>query len=286
MQTLTLIGIGLIGGSVAADIKRTSDIYIYGVDASDEHLRTAIDHKLIDQALPQLTDEAANADMVMIATPVMAMTQVMQELAQRTQNTGNTVITDVGSTKQSTITAFQHFLPQHLPYCVAAHPIAGSHQSGATAAQLGLFANKKVVLCPHDTQHSGSLKKVADLWQRIGAKVFSMSAEEHDRIFAAVSHLPHLLSFAFMQQIAQNKDKTQLLDFAATGFRDFTRLAGSNPDVWTEICLANTKEILSCLNDHQNALQQLENLLKNKDKDALHTFFSQAQNIRQAWENK
>lgn len=285
MKTLTVIGIGLIGGSIAADIKRTGGVQIYGVDASDDNLRTAKDLKLVDYALPQLTDEAANADMIIIATPVIAMSEVMQALAKHTRNIGKTVITDVGSTKQSTLVAFERFLPEHLPYCVAAHPIAGSDKSGAAASHADLFLNKKVVLCPHKKQHSGSLKAVENLWKSIGAEVVSLSAYDHDRIFAAVSHLPHILSFAFMQQIIQNKNHTQLLDFAATGFRDFTRLSASNPDVWAEICLANQNEIIASLQEYQGILRKLENLLKNKDKDTLRSFFNQAQRIRQTWEN-
>ena len=284
MKTVTLIGIGLIGGSLAADLKQHTALKIYGIDANPEHLHTAKNKGLVDYALPKLNEESANADIVVIATPVITMQQVMQDLAQKTEPTGNTVITDVGSTKQSVIRAFEQYLPQHLPFCVAAHPIAGSDKSGATAANMGLFADKKVVICPHDTQHSGSLKTVENLWQSVKANVVYMSAFDHDRIFASVSHLPHLLSFAFMQQIIQDKQHAQLLDFAATGFRDFTRLAGSNPAVWTEIALANQNELLSCLSEYKNALQQLENLLKNKDKDALYAFFQQAQKIRQAWE--
>ena len=284
MKTVTLIGIGLIGGSLAADLKQHTALKIYGIDANPEHLHTAKNKGLVDYALPKLNEESANADIVVIATPVITMQQVMQDLAQKTEPTGNTVITDVGSTKQSVIRAFEQYLPKHLPFCVAAHPIAGSDKSGATAANMGLFADKKVVICPHDTQHSGSLKTVENLWQSVKANVVYMSAFDHDRIFASVSHLPHLLSFAFMQQIIQDKQHAQLLDFAATGFRDFTRLAGSNPAVWTEIALANQNELLSCLSEYKNALQQLENLLKNKDKDALYAFFQQAQKIRQAWE--
>ena len=284
MKTVTLIGIGLIGGSLAADLKQHTALKIYGIDANPEHLHTAKNKGLVEYALPKLNEESANADIVVIATPVITMQQVMQDLAQKTANTGKTVITDVGSTKQSVIRAFEQYLPKHLPFCVAAHPIAGSDKSGATAANMGLFADKKVVICPHDTQHSGSLKTVENLWQSVKANVVYMSAFDHDRIFASVSHLPHLLSFAFMQQIIQDKQHAQLLDFAATGFRDFTRLAGSNPAVWTEIALANQNELLSCLSEYKNALQQLENLLKNKDKDALYAFFQQAQKIRQAWE--
>ena len=284
MKTVTLIGIGLIGGSLAADLKQHTALKIYGIDANPEHLHTAKNKGLIDYALPKLNEESANADIVVIATPVITMQQVMQDLAQKTANTGKTVITDVGSTKQSVIRAFEQYLPKHLPFCVAAHPIAGSDKSGATAANMGLFADKKVVICPHHQQHSGSLKTVENLWQSVKANVVYMSAFDHDRIFASVSHLPHLLSFAFMQQIIQDKQHAQLLDFAATGFRDFTRLAGSNPAVWTEIALANQNELLSCLSEYKNALQQLENLLKNKDKDALYAFFQQAQKIRQAWE--
>lgn len=285
MKTISIIGVGLIGGSLATDLKRHNNVKIYGIDASPAHLHTARHNGMIDIALPQLTVEAANADMVIIATPVMTMNAVIQDLAQKLHADSHTVITDVGSTKQSVIAAFQCYLPQQMPYCVAGHPLAGSEKSGASAAERGLFEHKKVVLCPHEQQHSGSLKKVQDLWHSIGAEVYLMSAQEHDRIFAATSHLPHLLAYAFMQQIATDPQSAQLLHFAASGFRDFTRIAGSNPDMWIEICLANQTEITTRLADYQQQLQQIADLLHRQDKAALRALFANAQQMRSQWQN-
>lgn len=284
MQTLTLIGVGLIGGSLALDLKRAGKVaHVYGVDIDADNLGSALERHVIDQALPALNQEAANADVVVMATPVAVMPQVMRDLAEKTGK--ETVITDVGSTKQLTIQAFHNYLPEHLPHCVAAHPIAGSDRSGARAARFGLFEHKKLIVCPHNQQDATALDTVRNMWMTVGAEVHVMDAAAHDDIFAAVSHMPHLLAYAFMHQIAQSDARADLLQFAASGFRDFTRIAASHPDIWADVCLANRDDLLRHLHDFGQELKQLQDLLAANDRAALHDLFAIARTAREEWQD-
>ncbi len=284
MQTLTLIGVGLIGGSLALDLKRAGKVaHVYGVDIDADNLGSALERHVIDQALPTLNQEAANADVVVMATPVAVMPQVMRDLAEKTGK--ETVITDVGSTKQLTIQAFHDYLPEHLPRCVAAHPIAGSDRSGARAARFGLFEHKKLIVCPHEQQDATALDTVRNMWMTVGAEVHVMDAAAHDDIFAAVSHMPHLLAYAFMHQIAQSDARADLLQFAASGFRDFTRIAASHPDIWADVCLANRDDLLRHLHDFGQELKQLQDLLAANDRAALHDLFAIARAAREEWQD-
>lgn len=284
MQTLTLIGVGLIGGSLALDLKRAGKVaHVYGVDIDADNLGSALERHVIDQALPVLNQEAANADVVVMATPVAVMPQVMRDLAEKTGK--ETVITDVGSTKQLTIQAFHDYLPEHLPRCVAAHPIAGSDRSGARAARFGLFEHKKLIVCPHEQQDATALDTVRNMWMTVGAEVHVMDAAAHDDIFAAVSHMPHLLAYAFMHQIAQSDARADLLRFAASGFRDFTRIAASHPDIWADVCLANRDDLLRHLHDFGQELKLLQDLLAANDRAALHDLFAIARAAREEWQD-
>ena len=192
---------------------------------------------------------------MLIATPVSTLGDICRTISPFLQP--DTVVSDVGSTKQSALAAFAEHLPQHLPQCVAAHPIAGSDRSGALAAQFGLYQDKKLILCPHETQNPEAEALVGRLWQAVGAQIFRMSAQEHDAVFAAVSHLPHILAFAYVHQILDHADGATYLDFAATGFRDFTRIASSHPAIWTDICFANRDSLLKLIEGQQRQLEKI-----------------------------
>ena len=166
---------------------------------------------------------------------------------------------------------------------MAAHPIAGSDRSGALAAQFGLYHDKKLILCPHETQNPKAEALVGRLWQAVGAQIFRMSAQEHDAVFAAVSHLPHILAFAYVHQILDHADGATYLDFAATGFRDFTRIASSHPAIWTDICFANRDSLLKLLEGQQRQLEKIASLLRNGDSDGLYRYFAEAKQTRDDW---
>lgn len=283
INQLTLIGVGLIGGSFALDLKQRGLVNtVVGVDVNAQNLRDALALGVIDHAHTEINAASVGAaDLVLIATPVSTLPEICAALTAHLSP--RTIISDVGSTKQSALNAFRTHLPQHFAYCVAAHPIAGSEKSGAVAAHTGLFKQKKVILCPHEQQDSGSLKKVETLWQAIGAEVHDMNVAEHDAIFAAVSHLPHLFAFAYVHQMLDNPKGTEYLKFAGSGFRDFTRIAGSHPQMWTDIVLENREMLLKLLSEHLAQLAYLQTCLHNQDAEKLYQYFAEAKQLRETW---
>ena len=173
-----------------------------------------------------------------------------------------------------------------MAYCVPAHPIAGSELSGAAAAQYGLYENRNVVLTPLPETVESAIDCVASLWQRCGARIQRLTPQEHDSVFAAVSHLPHLLAFSYVNAIAAKEDAERCLDFAATGFRDFTRIAGSSPEMWRDICLANRQALLEELAHYRASLDLLTQQIDERDGPALSARFSAARQVRTAWHLK
>ena len=283
LNQITLIGVGLIGGSFVLDLKRLGLVrHVTGIDVNESNLERALERKVIDSAAVGIRAEhIAATDLVLIATPVSTLGNICRTIAPFLQP--DTVVSDVGSTKQSVLAAFTRHLPQHLPQCVAAHPIAGSDRSGALAAQFGLYQDKKLILCPHETQNPEAEALVGRLWQAVGAQIFRMSAQGHDAVFAAVSHLPHILAFAYVHQILDHTDGATYLDFAATGFRDFTRIASSHPAIWTDICFANRDSLLKLLEGQQRQLEKIASLLRNSDSDGLYRYFAEAKQTRDDW---
>lgn len=286
MNTLVLIGVGLIGGSLALDLKRQRAISrVIGIDIDTANLTRALERKVIDQAATQ-ADAAtlAQADVVLIATPVSTLAAICQSIAPHLPL--HAIVTDVGSTKASALQAFAEHLPRHQGRCVAAHPIAGSDRHGALAAQFGLFENKKCILCPHENQQQEALNTVAAMWQTAGAELHCMSAAEHDALFAAVSHLPHMLAYAYVHQIGSSDCRAQNLHFAGSGFRDFTRIAASHPAIWTDICLANRHSLQILLQQQQQQLVFLQQCLQNNDAQALYEYFATAKHTRDEWQQQ
>ena len=284
LKQITLIGVGLIGGSFVLDLKRQGLVEkVVGIDLDADNLARALERKVIDEAFEEInTQSVGGADWVLIATPVATLPHICRQLAPLLS--APTIVSDVGSTKQSALAAFAEHLGAHLPRCVAAHPIAGSDRHGALAAQFGLYQDKKLIICPHAQQDAGALETVETLWQAVGARTYRMSAATHDAIFAAVSHMPHMLAYAYVHQIAEHPDGQTYLDFAASGFRDFTRIASSHPAIWTDICIANKDSLLYLLAGQQQALAYLQNLLQSNDADALYRYFEEAQHTRDDWQ--
>ncbi|MDK4679201.1 prephenate dehydrogenase [Kingella negevensis] len=283
LNQITLIGVGLIGGSFVLDLKRQKRIQtIIGIDLDLTNLECAIERRVIDIAHTQITPESVqHSDLILIATPVATLPKICATLAPMLPE--NIIISDVGSTKQSALAAFKQHLPKHYPQCVAAHPIAGSDRSGALVAQFGLYQNKKLILCPHEQQDTRSLKTIAELWQTVGANVHQMTAQEHDQIFAAVSHFPHLLAFAYVHQMLDDPNGARYLDFAGSGFRDFTRIAASSPDMWRDIALVNRDSLLQLIAAQKQQLDYLERSLKNDNAQALWDYFQAAKQVREEW---
>lgn len=282
LKKLVIFGVGLIGGSVASALKKAgSSAEIVGVGRSSESLQTAIDLNVIDTASSNIAEALLHADIVLIAAPVAQTPLILNAIKPHLH--ADTVVTDAGSTKSDVLACAQEILGEQFTQFVGGHPIAGAEKSGVTAATADLYINKNVVLTPTLDTNQNAVQRVRELWQSCGANVTEMPAETHDGIFAAVSHLPHLLAFALVDDIASRANAEQLFGFAASGFRDFTRIAGSHPEMWRDISLANKAALLNEITAYQDELSRLKQMLEHDDGDALHALFERASKARNNW---
>lgn len=280
---VVIIGVGLIGGSLALDLRRAGVVGEFiGVGRSVDNLQRALELGVIDRATQDAAAAAAEADLIVLATPVGQMPRVLAQIAAHLPP--HTLITDAGSTKSDVAAIFAHYLPEALPRCVPAHPIAGSDLSGAAAARFRLFADKNVILSPFSTTLKENTAKIAHMWQITGARVLEMSAATHDAIFSAVSHLPHILAFAYVGSLLSRADLSNCLRLAGSGFRDFSRIAGSQPEMWRDIALANRQNLIADIAQFRQQLAQIETALQNENAEALQQIFAAASAARAPWQ--
>jgi prephenate dehydrogenase len=282
LKKLVIFGVGLIGGSVALALKKTkTPATIVGVGRSAESLQTALDLGVIDVDTSDVAAAIKDADLVLIAAPVAQTPAILNAIKPHLN--ASTVITDAGSTKGDVLQCAKDILGEQFNQFVGGHPIAGAEKSGVSAATADLYLNKNVVLTPTAETDPEAIALVKTLWQACGANVSEMTAATHDGIFAAVSHLPHLLAFALVDDIASRTNAEQLFGFAASGFRDFTRIAGSHPEMWRDISLANRTALLNELDAYQQELSKLQQLLKAQDGAGLEALFERASVARNNW---
>lgn len=282
MKKLVIFGVGLIGGSVALALKKAGvDTHIVGVGRTRNSLDEALNLGIIDIAESDIQAAVHDADVIMLAAPVAQTTQILKSIQPFLQQ--NTVITDAGSTKGDVLSNAKAVLGTQFKQFIGGHPIAGAEKSGAAAAMADLFVAKNVVLTPTDETNPDAVNAVNALWRSCGANVSTMSAEQHDAIFAAVSHLPHLLAFALVDDIASRPNAAQLFSFAASGFRDFTRIAGSHPEMWRDISLANKQALLNEINAFEQELSTVKQLLTQDDSAGLEALFERASHARNQW---
>ncbi|SFH59462.1 prephenate dehydrogenase [Nitrosospira sp. Nsp14] len=297
INKLVVIGVGLIGGSFALALRKAELVtHITGVGRSTANMERARDLGAIDEIARDLPSALKDADVVFLAIPVGRTGEIMEQIAPHLEP--DTIVTDAGSTKQNVLAAARAHLAEHLPNFVPGHPVAGAELSGAGAANPNLFRDKNLVLTPIEETNVEALKRVTQLWQACGAQVSQMSARRHDEILAAVSHLPHVLAFALMYYIgaaghgpdvdnAFSTDdmirSSELLRFAGSGFRDFTRIAASSPEMWRDICLGNREVLSRQIDAYQNELAALREMLARGDGEALERVFSDAREARRQW---
>ena len=281
-KKIVIFGVGLIGGSFALALKKAGVVeQVVGVGRRIETLERAKSLGIID-VIGDVT-AVSDADLVLIATPVAQTQAVLASIAPYLQP--QTVITDAGSTKSDVVTAARLALGEKIAQFVPGHPIAGREQNGPEAALADLYVGKKVVLTALPENASALVASVSAAWKHCGALIHELSAEEHDGVFAAVSHLPHFLAYALVDDIAANSKADLLFQYAASGFRDFTRIAGSSPEMWRDIVLANQSALLVELDTYINQLNKMRSLLQAADGNGLQKIFSQAQSARQSWIN-
>ncbi len=280
-MNIVIVGLGLIGGSVALALRSAwPDAGIVAFDRDDQQIDLALRAGAIDAGITDFAS-VTTADIVLVAVPVAQTAAVFEALAPHLGT--NTVLTDVGSTKQSVITVARAHLGSRLSQFVPGHPIAGRERAGFAAAASELFEGKNVVLTPLAENAPAAVEKIRALWRACGANVVEMTADAHDAIFAAVSHLPHLLAFALVDELAQRPNAKSLFSFAASGFRDFTRIASSSSEMWRDIALNNRDALLPEFDRYIAHAQQLRDALAAGDSVAIETLMSRAREARDKW---
>ncbi len=277
---LALIGLGLIGGSLARALRAADAVgAIHGFDPDTAQGEAALALGVIDHAAASAAEAVREADVVVLAVPVLRTAEALAAVLPALKP--GAIVTDVGSTKQSVLADVQRVCGELPGWFVAAHPIAGTEKSGVAAGFAGLFKGKRLILTPHAAQDAAALETVRALWQATGARVVEMEAGRHDAIFAATSHLPHVLAFSFVELLADRAESEEIFSNAGGGFRDFTRIASSSPQMWHDIVRANADEVLQLLKAQIAQLQQVQQLIEQGQWSALKDRFERARVARE-----
>lgn len=279
---VVVCGVGLIGGSFALALKAAGVVgQVVGLGRTRAPLEQAQQLGVIDGIAKDWKEALDGADLVLLGMPVGQMPAVMTALAPHLGP--STIVTDAGSTKQDVAAAARAALGNKIAQFVPGHPIAGAEKSGVAAASKDLYRERRVVLTPLAENTAAAVARVRSAWDTCGAKVSELTPASHDRIFAAVSHLPHLLAYALVNEFSQRENTEQLFGFAAGGFRDFTRIAGSHPEMWRDICLANRSALIAEVDAYMAELLKARVLLAAADGAGLQAMFDNARSTRNAW---
>ena len=281
IPVLVVVGPGLIGGSVAAALKQAGKVgKVIGVSRQVATGRIALELGLIDE-IADLTTAAAQADVILLATPVRATRSLLEQI--KPHLLAHTIITDAGSTKADVLQQALEILGPKACQFVPGHPIAGAEKAGPEAAFAQLYKDRIAILTPHKENSATARNTIIQLWESCGARVMLMDAADHDRVLASVSHVPHFLSSVFMWQVASAADADVRLHVAGSGFRDFTRISAGSAEVWRDIFLSNREAVLSELQQIRDAFEQAEKALQDADGTALYEFLEKAALARRLW---
>lgn len=279
LNKITIVGVGLIGGSFAKGIKQAGLVEeIVGFGQNTTNLQKAIELDVVDSFTTDIAEAVQDSDLVFLAVPLGAMKTVLENMKPYLSE--NTIITDGGSAKSSVILSAQEVFGALPVNFVPGHPIAGKEKSGVTAADEKLYVDHRVILTPTATTSETSLEIVQGLWSALGANVEIMNPQQHDEIFAATSHLPHLLAFSLVDMLNEHEELGDVFQYTAGGFRDFTRIASSDAVMWRDIAVYNSEAIVKWLKNYGLALEELTKLVEEKDSDALYTLFKDAKQAR------
>lgn len=277
---VTIVGVGLLGGSLArvAKLKGLTD-KVVGFGRNQAKLEKAMSLEIIDAWETNLQAAVAEADLVVLCSPVSVMTPLVREMAPFLRP--GCLVTDVGSVKKSLVGEIQALMPDGV-YFVGSHPIAGGEKSGFEASKPDLFQDENCIVTPTPKTNPSALEKTKELWEQAGMKVITMDVEEHDLIFGAVSHLPHVIAYALMNTLGgiSTKNYDEITAFSGKGLKDITRIASSDPVMWRDICLSNKKPVLSLIDKFQGTLQQVRNLIEKEDGQLLEQTFETAKKYR------
>jgi len=279
-ERVAIIGVGLIGGSFALALKQArACAHVVGAGRNPGNMNLALQRGAIDSIASDPAAAARGADLVLLATPVSHYPKILSSMSLHSK----AIVTDAGSTKRDVVAAARNALKEKIAQFVPGHPIAGAEKSGVAAATPELFRNRRVVLTPLPENPAAAVSKVEQAWESCGARITKMNPNEHDAVLAAVSHLPHVLAFALVHDIAARENAAQLFSYAAGGFRDFTRIASSHPEMWRDICIANRDRLLEEIDRYSKNLGSIRKIIAAADSAALEKLFSDARAARQRW---
>ena len=281
LSSIAIVGVGLVGGSVALALRRAlPNVRVMGVDRDGPSLDEAIRRGVIDESVE--IEAIVDVDMILLAVPVRQATTLFEKIAPHLRS--QTIVTDAGSTKQSVIAHARAALGDKIGQFVPGHPIAGRENSGVAAAASELYEGKNVVLTPLVENTADAVERVREMWRACGATVVEMPAESHDAVFAAVSHLPHMLAFALVDEFAQRPNAKSLFSFAASGFRDFTRIAASSPEMWRDIALDNRDALVREFDRYLVNAAALRDAIAAGDARKLESLMTHAREARNQWQ--
>ncbi|MDX1698840.1 MAG: prephenate dehydrogenase/arogenate dehydrogenase family protein [Thiohalobacterales bacterium] len=282
IKRLCIIGVGLIGGSLARALRAAGACgEVVGAGRNADHLQQAVDLGVIDRFETDMGTAVRGADMVCVSVPLGAMGSVFGAI--KNDLSADAVLTDAGSAKGSVIDAARQVFGEVPANLVPGHPIAGTERSGVAASMVDLYLNRRVILTPLPHTDAAAVARVRRMWEAVGAIVDEMEPEHHDEVLAATSHLPHVLAFALVESLARLQDKREIFEYAAGGFRDFTRIASSDPGMWRDICIANGDAILHMIERFSTDLQVLADAVRAHDSDRLLGIFTAAKQARDAF---
>lgn len=281
---ICIYGVGLMGGSLALACKKSNpDVEIVGAGRNEAHLKQAQSLGVIDSFSTNLATALDGVELVVFAMPVGAMETAFEQVQPFITDT--MLLTDLGSTKGNVVALANKAFKQFAKNFVPGHPIAGTEKSGATAAFAELFQQRRVILTPTEITDVKATERVAAFWQACGAEVIEMPVTHHDEVLAATSHLPHMLAFSLVDTLSKMNDKQEIFKYAAGGFRDFTRIASSSPEMWQDICIANADSLVNVIEKFQTDLSVLTRAIQAGDKDAISKIFIRAKKARDQFNN-
>lgn len=264
---ITVVGLGLIGGSLALALKESKQVkVVVGIDTNEDSIKYAFNNGIIDEGSSDINEVITDSDIIVISNYVGMIVNTAKSIAEIATN--GSIITDVGSVKSSVVRGIETDLPDNLHF-VGGHPIAGTENSGVRSADLQLFIDRRCILTPTDKTDFEAKSKVKSMWELVGSQVYEMDPETHDHIFAIVSHLPHVVAYSLMNSVLNAQDSEQLMDFAGGGLKDYTRVAASSPEMWTEIFKANKAQLLKAISSFKISLEEIEASIENDDLDGL-----------------
>lgn len=278
-RKMVIAGVGLIGGSLALMCREKGIVSeIVGVGRGEQNLRDALSLNVIDSYTFKLEEAVKGADIIVLATPVTTLIRLAREMSPYLSP--GVIVTDVGSVK-GPVVGIEDILPS-TAYFVGAHPIAGKEKSGVTAASKEIFQGAKCILTPTAKTNPDALDIIEALWRAAGSNVIKMDPARHDLIFSAVSHLPHVVAFALVNTLLDlEKTEDGIISYSAGGFRDFTRIASSHPEMWRDICIMNRDNVINMIERYEDSLRRLKGFIKSEDGDALYREFERARGVRE-----